>query len=145
MGHAPRVTDGSIEDEHKIYLEGIDLFNQGQWFDAHEVWEDVWHLASGEKKRFYQGLIQCAVTLEHIRRGNPRGVRSVYQTALPKFDGLPRMYLGIDIHRLLAELERVVRPILDLPPHYFDPQRPRGQSLPFDPTHAPKIQLIDSP
>ena len=62
-------------DEAKVFHEGIRLFNEGDWFEAHEIWEDIWHVASGPRKKFYQGLIQCAVTIEHVRRGNPRGVR----------------------------------------------------------------------
>ncbi len=135
----------ATQEERRIFHEGIELFNQGEWFEAHEVWEDIWHIASGPKKRFYQGLIQCAVTIEHIRRGNPRGVRSVYQTALPKFEGLPNVYMGIDIPHLLKALDRVVRPILDLPSTYFDPARPRGQPLPFDPAQAPSIRLQYDP
>ena len=133
------------EDERRIFHEGIKLFNEGDWFEAHEVWEDIWHLASGEKKRFYQGLIQCAVTIEHIRRGNPRGVRGVYQTAVPKFTGITGVYMGIDVPKLLQDLEKVVRPILDLPDAYFDPARPRGQELPFDPGQTPKIELLYDP
>ena len=130
------------DDEDALFREGVELFNAGEWFEAHEVWEDAWHLAEGERKRFYQGLIQCAVTLEHARRGNPRGVRSVMKTALPKFEGLPDVYRGVDVPKLLAELKACVQPILDLPTEAFDPARERGQTLPFDPAKAPKISLL---
>jgi uncharacterized protein len=133
-----------VDDEHdetKLFHEGVDLFNAGEWFEAHEVWEDAWHLAEGQRKRFYQGLIQCAVTLEHVRRGNPRGVRSVMKTALPKFEGLPAVYLGVDVPKLIADMKAAVQPILDLPAETFDPALPRGQQLPFDPAKAPKITL----
>lgn len=102
-------------------------------------------MASGDRKRFYQGLIQCAVTIEHIRRGNPRGVLTVYKTAVPKFRGLPEVYMGVNIPRLLAGLERVVAPIRALPPAAFDPTRPRGQNLPLDRSHVPRIELEYDP
>lgn len=132
-------------DEGAVFHLGVELFNAGQWFDAHEAWEDIWVLASGERKRFYQGLIQCAVTLEHIGRGNPRGVRSVWASCLPKFDGLPAEYLGVPVTQLLADMRRVVEPILNLPASRFDPALPRGQELPFDPTQAPRIELTHDP
>ena len=144
MSNSPEHDDHAV-NEAATFHEGIRQFNEGQWFDAHEVWEDIWHLASGQRKLFYQGLIQCAVTIEHIRRGNPRGVRSVYQTAIPKFDSLPRVYMGIDVPRLLEDFKRVVKPILDLPEKHFDPELPRGQVLPFDPASAPKIRLEYDP
>jgi uncharacterized protein len=129
------------DDEDAFFREGVELFNAGEWFEAHEVWEDAWRLAEGPRKRFYQGLIQCAVTLEHARRGNPRGVRSVIKTALPKFDGLPDVYRGVHVSKLLSELLACVQPILDLPAEAFDPALPRGRELPFDPAKAPKIVL----
>ena len=139
------VAPHDASEEARLFHEGVSLFNQGQWFDAHEVWEDIWHMATGQKKRFYQGLIQCAVTIEHIRRGNPRGVRSVYATAVPKFDDLPDIYMGVPVKQLLTDLAHVVKPILDLPAAYFDPARPRGQALPFDPQRAPTIHLRYDP
>jgi len=135
----------SDHDEAAIFHQGIALFNDGEWFDAHEEWEDIWVMASDQKKRFYQGLIQCAVTLEHIRRGNPRGVRSVWKSCVPKFDGITGIYMGIDVPKLLSDMRAVVDPILNLPASRFDPAIPRGQDLPFDPNKVPKIELLSDP
>lgn len=134
-----------VQNESKIFHDGINLFNDSQWFEAHEVWEDIWHLASGDKKRFYQGLIQYAVTIEHMRRGNPRGMRSVYQTALTKFERLPEVYMGFNIPRQLRALDELVQPILAMEPKAFDPATGRGQELPVDLTQAPKIELEYDP
>jgi len=133
------------DDEAKLFHEGVHLFNAGEWFDAHEVWEDIWHMASGPRKNFYQGLIQLAVTLEHVRRGNPRGVRSVFRTAVTKFEGLPTRYMGIDIAQLLNAMRRAVDPILNLPAEAFEPNRGHGQALPFDEANVPKIELLSDP
>lgn len=133
------------DDEAQLFHKGLRLFNDGQWFDAHEVWEDIWHLASGDKKRFYQGLIQYAVTIEHIRRGNPRGVRCVYETAQAKFHGLPDVYMGFNIPHQMAALDRVVKPVLAMGPEAFDPATGRGQDMPVDLAQAPKIELEYDP
>lgn len=133
------------EDEARFFHDGLDLFNEGEWFEAHEAWEDAWRLASGERKRFYQGLIQAAVTLEHLRRGNPRGVRSVHASMKTKFVGLPDVYRGVNVRRLLEDVDRVVAPVLALPAETFDPARERGQTLPVDWAAAPKIELESDP
>ncbi len=138
-------TDTPDDQEAELFHEGLRLFNSGEWFEAHEVWEDIWHMAGGDRKRFYQGLIQFAVTLVHLQRGNPRGVRSVSRSARGKFDGLPKIYQGIDTVKLLADLEALVRPVLDMPAETFEPGRGRGQVLPFDPDRAPKITLAYDP
>ena len=85
------------------------------------------------------------MTLEHLKRGNPRGVRSVYQTARPKFQGLPRVYMGIDVPRLLGQMDAVVNPILALPAEVFQPGLPYGQDLPVDASKLPRIVLESDP
>ena len=132
-------------DEAAIFHEGIALFNDGDWFEAHEVWEDIWHLATGERKRFYQGLIQCAVTIEHIRRGNPRGVRSVWATAQEKFQGIDGVYMGVNVPGLLADMKRTVDPILVMPAERFAPGQSRGQDLPVNWQAMPRIELAYDP
>jgi hypothetical protein len=149
-GNLPYETDDhpqawTAEEERRRFHEGMWLFNCGQWFDAHEVWEDIWHMAGGDRARFYQGLIQCAVTLEHVRRGNPRGVRSVWRLAQSKFAGLPRVYRGVDIEALLTGMARAIGPILDLPPQRFAPGLSRGQDLPFDAADVPTLTLQYDP
>jgi predicted metal-dependent hydrolase len=132
-------------DEAAEFHRGVALFNAGEWFEAHEVWESVWVLASGQRKRFYQGLIQAAVTLEHARRGNPRGVRTVYDNCVRKFEGVPARYMGVDVAGLLEGLGRSVGPVLGLPAEWFDPSRGRGQAIPFDGEKAPRITLSHDP
>ncbi|MDM7324494.1 MAG: DUF309 domain-containing protein, partial [Thermus sp.] len=39
------------------------LFQKGRYFEAHEVLEEVWREAHGEKRRFLQGLILLAAAL----------------------------------------------------------------------------------
>jgi uncharacterized protein len=60
------------------YLYGCDLYNHGYWWEAHEIWEDLWHQAARQPQprlqhAFLQGLIQvaaCAIKLEqHKSRG----------------------------------------------------------------------------
>lgn len=132
-------------EEARIFHEGVGLFNEGEWFEAHEAWEDIWHMASGERKRFYQGLIQCAVTIEHMRRGNPRGVVTVWQSAREKFSGLDDVYMGVDIAELLEGIGEMVKPIAAMPKSCFEPRVGRGQSLPVDLGAAPRIALRYDP
>ena len=46
---------------------------------------------------FLQGLIQWAVALEHHRRGNARGARSLLDRALANLDGAPPGCMGLDL------------------------------------------------
>ena len=55
------------------YRAGIELFNKCEFFEAHDVWEELWSEYRGEDRTFYQGLIQVAVALHHFGNGNIRG------------------------------------------------------------------------
>jgi len=132
-------------EEARLFHEGLHLFNTGRWFEAHEAWEDIWHEAEGDRKPFYQGLIQAAVTLEHVRRGNPRGVRNVFASCRSKFERVPRHMMGVDTHALLEALEAFIRPVLEMPAEAFTPRTGRGQDLPVDLDEAPSLELEEDP
>lgn len=53
---------------------GIELFNGGRYWDAHEVWEREWMPdRKGPDAGFYKGLIQVAAGCLHYGRHNRRG------------------------------------------------------------------------
>jgi predicted metal-dependent hydrolase len=83
--------------DHAGFDRGAALFNRGQYFDAHEVWEDVWRAAPVEEKRFLQGLIQIAVALHHHRRGNLEGARSLLARAHRNLAIYADAYNGVDL------------------------------------------------
>jgi uncharacterized protein len=64
------------------YFRGINLFNNAQFFDAHEALEDIWRAAPTENKKFLQGLVQVAVAFHHYSTGNRVGMRSVLERAI---------------------------------------------------------------
>lgn len=57
-------------------------FDNGEYFDAHEVWEEIWVESCGARKFFLQGLIQAAVALHHARNQNWAGTRKLLAGAL---------------------------------------------------------------
>ena len=80
------MSDRVTPPHQDFYEEGIDLFNQGRFFECHEAWEEIWKRSDGELKLFYQGLIQAAVAILHAQRGNLEGARSLYDKASAKLD-----------------------------------------------------------
>jgi hypothetical protein len=125
--------------ERKLYYDGIELFNEHEFFEAHEVWEDIWHMAYGLKHEFYQGMIQCAVALEHYNRSNPRGVVSLYRSYQTKFVRVPPTFMGLDVKSFLSKMHEVLKPVVEA-----DPLPERG-GIALDPSLAPKIQLQYDP
>jgi len=88
------------------FAEGVRLFNNGDFFAAHEVLEQAWKVAEGEEKIFYQGIIQAAAALVHVRRGNYPGAISVYLKSHPKLCRFPALWMGIDLGQFRSDLMR---------------------------------------
>jgi uncharacterized protein len=98
------------------YLEGIRLFNAGEFWHAHEQWEACWMIAREPEITFYQGIIQAAAALVHWQRGNPRGLRRNWEKGRPKLVALPPVMLGLDLRALIADMDRFVQTGADTPP-----------------------------
>lgn len=88
------------------YREGLLLFNQHSFFEAHEVLEDVWRAAPEPERKFLQGLIQVAVALHHHSRGNLVGCRSLLDRARRNLATYPAEYGGVDLGALLQSVDR---------------------------------------
>jgi uncharacterized protein len=86
------------------FQRGATLFNAREYFDAHEVWEDVWRAAPVAEKKFLQGLIQVAVALHHHSRGNPEGARSLLARALRNLSHYPDSYAGVNLVAVRAAI-----------------------------------------
>jgi predicted metal-dependent hydrolase len=84
---------------------GIQLFNDEAFFDAHEVWEDVWRETEGSEKKFLRGMIQVAVAFHHHATGNLAGARSVLERSRRTLAESPAHFAGINVRALLASLE----------------------------------------
>ena len=91
-----------------LYLRGADCFNKEAFFESHEVWEDLWIRERGPSRQFYKGLIQAAVSLHHLGRGNLRGARTLSARSQACLTPYRPKYLGLDVDAFLLALERCV-------------------------------------
>src|SRR5262249_36609101 len=132
----------AIAEEHRIYLEGIRLFNDGQFFEAHDTWEEIWHRVQDRRReRFYRGLIQAAVTLELLRRGRAIGVRQVFVSSSELLEGLPPVFMGLTTAEFLKRLREAIQPALDdlaARNIQIDPARLFPIKLAYDPFANPR-------
>ncbi|MDX1945699.1 MAG: DUF309 domain-containing protein [Pirellulaceae bacterium] len=94
------------------YLAGIEHFNKCDFFEAHEIWEDLWKDLEGPGRKFYQGLIQVAVCLHHFGNGNIRGAKKLYHSSRGYLEPFGPQHEGLDVVQLLAQLEACCREIL---------------------------------
>lgn len=94
----------SLKYPHEYY-EGLRLFNSAEYFECHEMLEDIWHPAEGQERLHYQGIIQAAIALEHFRKGNKAGALGLYAKACEKWAQLPAEFMGVDLKGLKGKLD----------------------------------------
>lgn len=94
------------------YLAGIVLFNRGDFFEAHEVWESLWMETFGPEKQFFQGLIQAAVGLCHFCNGNVRGAVKLYHSSRDYMQRYGVHFLGLDQIAFWSQMDRCFAELL---------------------------------
>lgn len=94
------------------FVEGVKLFNECEFFEAHDVWEELWSDYAGPSRKFYQGLIQVAVCLHHFGNGNTRGAKKLYVGSRSYLEEYRPKHLGVDLDKLFVDLERCCAEIL---------------------------------
>lgn len=117
-------------------LEGIRLFNAGEYYDAHEVIEHEWHAETRPIRRLYQGILQIGVGFLHARRGNHTGALLLLDDGIEKTCEFAPACLGIDTGRLAAESQVALEMIRDLGPDRLDQ---------FDFAAAPQVHFVSEP
>jgi len=120
------------------YLAGVLFFNRRDFFQAHEVWEDLWADTQGLDHRFFQGLIQAAVALYHFGNGNVRGALKLYQSGRAYMQPYPSPHHGLDVAAFWKEMRTCFAPLLDanLPPAVARPDSALIPTLHLNPEPA---------
>jgi predicted metal-dependent hydrolase len=91
--------------EDEVLRRGGALFDDGMYWEAHEVWEEVWRMRKGRPDRdFLKGIIQGAAGMWHVTQGNYKGAASVLSRAVEYLEPYRPAKDGIDVERLSAAL-----------------------------------------
>ena len=104
--------------ECAAYLHGIDLFNHGYWWEAHEALEGPWRAAGRRSGTgdFLQGLIQLAAALLKHATGAPATAERMAARACAKLRRTPGVFLGIDAETLARDAEAFLAGARSEPP-----------------------------
>jgi hypothetical protein len=55
-------------EKRERFERGLAHFNARRFFEAHEVWEEIWLVENEPEKTFLQGIIQIAAAFHHYLR-----------------------------------------------------------------------------
>jgi hypothetical protein len=93
------------EKDRESIERGIDLFNEGRYFDAHERWEGPWlRMPQGREKDFLQGLIMAAGAFHHYSRRECAGAGELLLRSIDFLEKKSDLYPEMETDSLVASL-----------------------------------------
>ena len=86
------------------YAGWFECFNRGEYYEAHDVLEDLWleQGREGPNHGFYKGLIQVAGAFVHVRKGRPGPAVALLRLARSYLARYPATHDGLDVGALLG-------------------------------------------
>jgi hypothetical protein len=88
---------------------GLRHFNDRDYFEAHDVWEEIWMTQRGPSKIFYQGMIQAAVGCYKADFNVYNGAVRLLERALGKFETAGPVTVPFDLDRFIPDLRNFLR------------------------------------
>ena len=105
---------------HEKAIEGIKLFNKGQYWDAHEALEEAWLGEIAPARNLYKGILQAGVMYLHIERKNFVGMAKMYERAIKWLAPWPNQCRGVNISKLRNDIEIAIIEAGKLGPENLD-------------------------
>ena len=119
------------EKKEQLFFDGLQAYEEKDFFEAHELWEELWSEYYLDDKTFIQGLIQLAVSFVHLGNGNLNGAKSLMKKSGDKFSSYSGLHRGINIDKLKQQIEIIIN-------EYEQLLTVEG----FDWTHIPDLRNI---
>ena len=121
-------------------------FNRGDYYEAHDVLEQLWLRTTDANRNFFQGLIQIAGAFVHLQKqfrrpAHPKDGRRLrpavrlFHLGLRNIEAYGSLHLGLDVAGLAALCRRHASEIL----------ASGFARNPWHPTQLPQIALRASP
>jgi predicted metal-dependent hydrolase len=95
------------------FFKGVELFNRGAFFEAHEEMEEAMNLLEDDTSdwEFYLGMLRAAVANHKLEQGEVSSAQLHLRAALKFLEAYPDRHRGIKLREfrslLSAELARI--------------------------------------
>ncbi|HTX17545.1 MAG TPA: DUF309 domain-containing protein [Bacteroidota bacterium] len=124
----------AILSEEEKFAQGVALFNSRDFFDCHDVIEEIWMERRGKDRTFFQGIIHVAVGFYHLDNGNFRGSKSQLSKGVAKLEQYRPAYFGVELADFLGRTARCLEWVTE---------RERGGSTEsFDAAWIPTLEFV---
>lgn len=90
-----------IEENPPEFWQGVEQFNQQQFYACHDTLEALWMEAVEPRRSFYQGILQIAVALYHLGNQNFRGAIILLGEGMNRLRHYQPSFAGINVTQLL--------------------------------------------
>lgn len=94
----------------KVY-QGLLLFNQHFFYEAHEYFEDAWRETEDESREFFRVLLQMSGGFYRLKQRRPQAAKKFFTHALSWLNGFPNPYRGINTNNLKKMLQELINAI----------------------------------
>ena len=85
------------------FWQGVEQFNQQEFYACHDTLEALWMEAFEPDKQFYQGILQIAVACYHLGNLNWRGAVILLGEGISRLGGYQPVYEGVDVTELMTQ------------------------------------------
>ena len=96
-----------VAEMEALFQKGLAEYEKGDYFEAHEAWEDLWSDYQLSDRKFIQGLIQLAVSFVHLGNGNMIGAKNLLKKCENKFSEYTGIHRNINVDELKSAIEAV--------------------------------------
>ncbi len=94
------IVQTSLNFDDERFQKALTLFNSGDWYSAHDVFEELWFETYGLERNVIQGILQIAVAQIHLESGNKNGATILFGEALGRLKQIGVSSLEIDLEML---------------------------------------------
>ena len=108
--------------EHLSYFakRGVEKFNRGEYFEAHDLFEKAWIEDESPGRELYRAILQVAVAYYQVMRGNYNGAAKMFLRLRQWIDPLPDYCRGVNVAQLRTEARAVHQALLSLGPERIE-------------------------
>ena len=115
----------------ELAVRGLQEFNRGEYFEAHETLEEVWMADQSVGRELYQAILQVSVAYLQIERQNYNGAIKMFLRLRQWITPLPGVCRGVDIASLRDDAQDVYERLVELGPESIAKIDPGA----FEPVH----------
>tara|TARA_B100001778_G_scaffold111767_1_gene91536 strand:- start:84 stop:452 length:369 start_codon:yes stop_codon:yes gene_type:complete len=100
--------ESTINFKDSLFI-ALNLFNNHEWYEAHDAFEEIWNFVDGDERQVIQGILQVAVSQFHLSKGNLNGATILLGEGLGRIKTRTKINLGIDLESFCRCLEDLLR------------------------------------